>query len=165
MVILFLIFASGCQKESNPSETSVSPPTLFSVNLDIVFGEAEMKANLTKHSSQKYEVRMLSPEIMKPLSLLYENGICKVTYDGLTFETDIKRFPQSESGALLIQALTDTDGGITTKTITEDGNIIYKGTTDYGEFVLTQDAVSGLWKEFSVDGASLKIKFSDYTTN
>ncbi len=123
-----------------------------------------MKAKLTKHSAQKYEINVLTPEIMNALTLIYENGVCTVTYDGLTFETDLKRFPQSEIGAMLTQAVSDTDSGITAKTFSEDGTIIHKGITDYGDFILVQDAETGLWKEFAVDGASLKITFSDYIT-
>ncbi len=124
-----------------------------------------MKAKLTKISAQKYLINVLTPEILNNMSLEYENGNCKVTYDGLSFETDSNRFPQSEIGSLLTQALSDTDGGLTVKTLTEDGNILYKGITDYGDYYLILDAETGLWKEFSVDGASLKIKFSDYITN
>lgn len=123
-----------------------------------------MKAELIKHPAQKYEINILEPEILNGMNLIYENGICKVTYDGLTFETDLKRFPQSEIGSMLSQALTDTDGGITTKTLSQDGTIIYKGITDYGDFILTQDSKTGLWKDFSVEGASLKITFSEYIT-
>ncbi len=132
--------------------------------MDITFGETNMKAKLAKHSSQKYEIDVISPEILKTLNLVYEDGICTVTYDGMTFETDVRRFPQSEIGALLTQALNDSDGGITSKTFSEDGTIIYKGITDYGDYTLIQDAETGLWKEFSVDGAKLKITFSDYIT-
>lgn len=123
-----------------------------------------MKAKLTKHSTQKYELDVSTPEILNSLNLIYENGKCTVTYEGMTFETDLKRFPQSEIGALISQALTDTDSGITAKTVSQDGTIIYKGITDYGDFILIQDAETGLWKEFSVDGASIRIIFSDYIT-
>lgn len=160
-----LIIFTGCQKEADSPKTPVSAPTAFSANIDVMFGETNMKAKLTKHMSQKYEINVLSPEILKPLNLVYENGICTVTYDGMTFETDLKRFPQSEIGALLTQALGDAYGGITTKSFPEDGTIIYKGITDYGDFILIQDAETGLWKEFSVEGASLKIVFSDYIIN
>lgn len=121
-----------------------------------------MKAKLTKHSAQKYQIDVLSPEILNTMSIIYENRICKVTYDGLSFETDLKRFPQSEIGGLLAQALTDADGGITTKSTDENGNTVYKGVTNYGEFILTQDSATGLWKDFSVEGASLRIIFSEY---
>ncbi len=163
--VFVLLIAAGCQNEGGSKNEPVSPPSAYTANLDVTFGNAETTAKLIKHSAQKYEVQILSPEIMKPLNLIYENGKCTATYDGLTFETEIKRFPQSEFGGLLTQALTDIDGGVITSSTTDTGDIIYSGITNYGDFVLIQDAETGLWKEFSVDGASLKILFSDYTTN
>ncbi len=165
IAVLLLIISAGCKKEENYQQNSAPPPSVYSAKLDISFKETKMTAKLNKHSSEKYEVQMLSPEIMTPLHLIYENGICTVSYDGLTFETDLKRFPQAEFGALLTQALTDIDGGIITKNFSEDGTVTYKGITDYGDFLLTQDAETGLWKEFSIGGASLRIIFSEYITN
>lgn len=162
IAVLLLIISAGCKKEENIQKETVSPPSVYSANLDISFRESKMTAKLTKHSSQKYEVQMLSPEIMTPLNLIFENGVCTVSYDGLKFETDLKRFPQSEFGALLTQALIDVDNGIITKNISENGLTTYRGITDYGDFILIQDAKTGLWKEFSIDGASLKIIFSNY---
>ena len=162
---MLLILSTGCQKENDAEKNAVSPPSNFSSNIDVVFGETNMKAKLSKLSEQKYSIIILTPEILNGMTLDYDNGICKVTYDGLTFETDLKRFPQSEIGTLLTQALDDSDGGLITKTVTEDGNIQYKGITDYGDYRLIQDSETGHWKEFAVDGASLKIIFSDFITN
>lgn len=163
LVVLIVLLISGCNKEINQKNEAVTPPSFDSVILDVTFKSTEMSAKLTKHSPQKYELQMLSPEIMKPLNLIYENDICTVTYDGLTFETDMKRFPQSEFGGILISSLKDIDGGIISKTPADDGTIIYKGITDYGDFNLIYDKNTGLWKEFSVEGAELKIIFRDYT--
>lgn len=164
-VITILIF-SGCEKSYDNQQIKQTPsPSFHSVNLDVTFKDTEMKARLINHSSQKYEIQMLSPEIMAPLSLIYENGICTVTYDGLTFETDLKRFPQAEFGALLTHALNDIKNGITTKSSTDKNTVVYNGITDYGDFSLIQDSETGLWKEFIVNGIPLKVVFSDYITN
>ncbi len=164
--VITMLVAAGCEKNiSNQQIKQASPPSAYSVNLDVTFKETEMKAKLIKHSSQKHEIQILSPEIMTPLSLVYENGICTVTYDGLTFETDLKRFPQAEFGALLTHALNDIDSGITTKSSTDKNTVIYKGITDYGDFSLIQDTETGLWKEFTVNGIPLRVIFSDYKTN
>ena len=47
----------------------------------------------------------------------------------------------------------------------ERDDLVFKGITDYGDFRMIQDSETGLWKEFSVDGASLKIIFSNYKIN
>ncbi len=164
--VITVLIISGCEKNiSNQQINQTSPPSLYSVNLDIKFKDTEMKAELIRHSSQKHEIQMLSPEILTPLSLVYENGACTVTYDGLTFETDLKRFPQVEFGALLTHALNDIDTGITTKSSSDKTTVIHKGITDYGDFSLSQDTATGLWKEFTVNGIPLKVVFSDYKIN
>ncbi len=163
--VLFLIFTAGCQKSEEPVKEKAAAPSAYSSKLEATFKETKMTAKLIKHSDQKYEIQMLSPEIMKPLNLVYENKTCTVTYDGLTFETDLKRFPQTEFGALLVQALTDISTDIVTVSTDSDGMVKYTGPSNYGDFALTQDPETGLWKEFSIDGASLTINFTDYITN
>ena len=163
--VILLLISAGCRKEEIIHPKQANPPSVYSANLEVFFKDIKMTAKLTKLSSQKYEIQMLTPEIMKPLNLAYESGICTVTYDGLTFETDLKRFPQAEFGGLLTQALTDIESDIITKSINEDGSVLYKGITDYGNFIMIQDSETGLWKEFEIENASLRVVFSDYKTN
>lgn len=162
VAVLLLIIAAGCQKQEDNKTKSAPIPSVYSAKLDVTFGEIKMTAKLTKHSAEKYEIQMLTPEIMQPLNLIYENGTCTVTYDGLTFETDLKRFPQAEFGALLTHALSDASGNVAITTEYSDKAAIYKGVSDYGDFILIQDYETGLWKEFKIEGASLHIVFSDY---
>ena len=164
-VLMVLVLISGCSNKNITQTKIVSPPEKYSVNLDVAFRNIKMTALMTKLSPKKFEIQILSPEIMTPLSLLYENGVCTVTYDGLSFESDFNRFPQSEFAALLTRALNDVEAGIAVSQTAENGDIIFKGVTDCGEFELTQNSETGLWKEFSINGASLKIVFSEYKTN
>lgn len=163
--VFVLLISAGCKKEENIQNKHTTPPSVYSANLDVNFKEIKMTARITKHSSQKHEIQMLTPEIMKPLNLIYDNGTCTVTYDGLTFETDLKRFPQAEFGGLLTQALSDIDSNIITQNINEDGTVTYKGITDYGDFIMIQDSETGLWKEFKIENIPLCVIFSDYKTN
>ncbi len=164
-VLLIMMMSSGCTDNNTSQKQQKSPPSVYSSDIDVTFGDIKMSAVLTKHSPQKYEIDFSTPESINPLSLLYENGVCTVTYDGLTFESDINRFPHSEFGALLTRALDDIDNGSLTTVSDENGNIIYKGITDHGDFALIQDNETGLWKEFTVDGTALKVIFSNYKTN
>ncbi len=160
--VLVLLVAAGCQKNNEIIKEKASPPMSYSVKLNASFGEAKMTARLTKHSTSKYEIQMLAPEIMTPLNLTYENQVCTVTYDGLTFESDLKRFPQAEFGSLIVQALTDTANNLVTVSTDSQGMTLIKGPSNYGDFSLIQDPETGLWKEFSIDGALLHVTFSDY---
>ena len=104
----------------------------------------------------------MTPEALSPLMLEYKNYSCTVTYNGLKFETDINRFPQTELCALLTQAISDAAQGFEIRTAFADGIWTYSGTGERGAFTLTRDAESGAWLDFTVDGASLQIKFSNY---
>lgn len=165
LVLVFLSLASGCKNKNISDPKKTAPPSTYTANIDVSFKELKINGELTKHETNKYSIKILTPDIMKPLSITYENDICTVEYDGLEFESDVSRFPQSEFGALLTQALDDIDSETMTFSADENGDTVYKGITDYGDFRMIQDSKTGLWKEFYVDGASLKITFSDYKIN
>ena len=163
--LIFLSLASGCRNQNGYEPKKSAPPSAYSVNIDVIFKELKITGELTKHSPKNYDIKILTPDIMKPLLISYKNNICTVTYDGLEFESDVSRFPQSEFGALLTRALDDIDAETMTSSADENGNTVYKGITDYGDFRMIQDSKTGLWKEFCVDGASLNITFSNYKIN
>ncbi|MBQ2847379.1 MAG: hypothetical protein IJE74_03895 [Clostridia bacterium] len=160
---LILIFAAGCENQT-VSETKTPPPIPenFSANLRIAYNETSMTAAFRQNSFDDFELNMLSPEILKPLSLAYKNDICTVTYDGLKFETDLNRFPQVTFGALLTEAISYIKQGIDIQTAYADGIWTYKGNGERGIFVLTRDAETGAWLELSIEGAGLHIMFSEF---
>ena len=53
-------------------------------------------------------------------------------------------------------------GGFTWENSLADGIWTYTGTGDRGTFTLTRSGDTGAWLEFTVDGADLKIAFSDF---
>lgn len=160
---LILILAAGCENQKITESPTPPPiPEAFSSNLKIVYGEAVMTAAFTQKSFEDFELRMLTPEILSPLSLGYKSGVCTVTYDGLKFETDLNRFPQAACGALLTESIANIRDGIDVQTTFADGIWTYKGTGERGVFVLTRSAETGAWLELSVEGAQLHIVFSDF---
>ena len=161
-VLIVLVLISGCSNKNITQTKTVSPPEKYSVNLDVAFRNIKMTALMTKLSPKKVEIQILSPEIMTPLSLLYENGVCTVTYDGLKFETDLNRFPQVAFGALLTESIANIREGIDIQTTYADGIWTYKGTGERGIFVLTRDAETGAWLELSIEGAQLQVVFSEF---
>lgn len=160
---LIVIFAAGCENQKITESPTPPPiPEAFSANLRIVYGEAVMTAAFTQKSFEDFELRMLTPEILSPLALTYNKGICTVTYDGLKFETDLNRFPQVTFGALLTEAISNIRDGIDVQTAFSDGIWTYKGTGERGVFVLTRDAETDAWLELSIEGAQLHVVFSDF---
>lgn len=161
---LLMLLAAGCEKQ--PSAKNQTPPPIpasFTAKLDVKFGDTSMTAALTKNAADDYTVQMLTPEIMSPLALTYKNGGCTVTYDGLKFETDLNRFPQSEFGGLLTSALSDIEQGIDVETMISDGIITYKGNGERGIYTVTRNAENGAWLELSIEGAQLHAVFSEYS--
>ncbi len=160
--VIFLVLAAGCEKQS---KTDISPPpapTQFTSLVTVTYGKTEMTAQLTQNSAEDFTIKFLTPEALAPLLLEYKNSVCKVTYDGLTFEADIKRFPQTEVGALLTGALSDAVQGMNLQTTYENSIWTYTGTGERGTFTLTRNGDTGQWIDFNVSGADLKIVFNEF---
>lgn len=162
MAAVALLMTAGCKKADSAHGTPPEAPAKFSATVNAVFGDAEMIAVLTREGAADYTLKMLTPEILEPLTLHYSDGKCEVEYDELKFETDLARFPQTEFGSLLTGALTAACDGIDITTACSDGVWTYTGTGERGVFTLTQSAESGEWLEFSAEGALLRVTFSDF---
>ncbi len=163
LAALVLLIAAGCEKQSPNSATPPPLPTSFSANLSADFCGTEMKAKLTQKSNEEYIIEMLSPDIMTPLKLTYNRGVCTVNYDGLEFESDSGRFPQSEFGALLTQALSYIGQNIDIQKTYDGTSWTYKGIGSRGEFSIKQNAENGEWINFNVQSADLTVIFSDFS--
>ena len=163
-VALIMIFAAGCEKQKISETAPPAAPVSFSSKLEVSYGDTSMTAELNKLSENEFRLQILTPEILSPLSLYYKDESCTVTYDGLKFETDLNRFPQVSFGTLLTHTIADVETGIDIEKTYADGIWTYKGTSERGVFVLTQNAETGQWLELSIDSASLKVVFSDFTT-
>lgn len=157
---IFLVLAAGCEKQGESAKSPPPAPTAFTSEITAVYGNTEMTALLTQNAAEDFTVKFLTPDALSPLSIEYKNGGCKVTYDGLSFETDLNRFPQTEIGALLTNALSDAVQGMNLQTSYADGIWTYTGTGERGIFTLTRNGETGEWLEFNADGADLKITFS-----
>lgn len=157
-----LLLAAGCKRQENTQTAPPPAPTAFSSVIKAAYGDIEMTAELTQNAAEDFTIRFLTPEALSPLSLAYKNGVCTVTFDELSFETDLNRFPQTEMGTLLTHAISDAVQGMNVQTTYSDGIWTYKGTGERGAFSLTRDAETGAWLELHIDGAQLHIVFSDF---
>lgn len=163
--VLLLILTAGCSKQGNLQAAPPPVSTSFTSNIKATYGGSEMTAVFTQNSAEDFEIRFLTPEVLSPLSIAYKSGVCSVTYDDLSFETDLNRFPQTEMGTILTDAISDAVQGIDIQTTYSEGIWTYKGTGERGVFTLTRDAETGAWLELTVDGAQLNIKFFDFKIN
>lgn len=163
-VLIFMFTAAGCEKQIIGEKTPPPLPESFSANVEAVFDTTAITADFVQKSQDEFSVKILSPEILTPLTVEYKSGVCTLNYDGLDFKTDLSRFPQAEFGKLIIQAISDIRADIDiTKTYSE-GIWTYSGSSERGVFVLTRDAETGAFIEFEIEGASLHIVFKDFKT-
>lgn len=165
LAVLILIFAAGCENQQKAQETPPPVPEKFSSDINITYGDVSMTAVFTRNLTDEFVIDFVKPEALNPLLLNFKNGICTVDYDGLQFEADFNRFPQTETGALLINAVSDAAQGFEIQKLYSDGIWTYKGTGERGAFTLTQDAESGALLEFKTEGAQLHIVFSNFKIN
>lgn len=163
-ILIFILTAAGCKKQIIGEKTPPPPPEKFSATLEAVYGELTMTAELTQNSFDDFSIKMLTPEILSPLTVTYKEGNCKVIYDGLEFESDLTRFPQTEFGSLLTQAIADIKADIEITKTYNEGIWSYSGSSERGIFTMTRDAETGAWLELEIEGAPLHIVFTDFKT-
>lgn len=159
---MIILFAAGCKKQKNESLSPPSAPSSYSSDIKINYNELEMTAQLTQNSAEDFSIQFITPSPLAPLLLSYKDGSCTVNYGELTFETELDRFPQAEIGALIIHSISDAIQGIDIKATCLDGIWTYKGTGERGSFSLTRDAETGAWLELYIEGADLKVIFSNF---
>ncbi len=163
-VLIFLFSAAGCEKQMIGEKTPPPLPESFSANVEAVYNTTAITAHFIQKSQDEYSVEILSPEILTPLTVNFKGGICTLNYDGLDFKSDFSRFPQTEFGKLLIQAISDIKADIDIAKTYSDGIWSYSGSGERGVFVLTRDAETGAFLEFEIEGAPLHIVFKDFKT-
>ncbi len=157
---VIIILTAGCEKQSK-NTAPPPPPASFSADLSVNFCGTEMKATLIQKNSDEFEMKMSSPEIMSDLTLIYSNGECTATYEGLEFKTEVNRFPQAEFGSMLTRALSYIGQDIDIQKTFGSNIWTYKGLLDRGEFAITQNADNGDWICFTVQAADLTVNFSN----
>lgn len=160
-----MVIAAGCEKQPKATDSPPPIPESFSSDIKVEFGGISMTAVFERKSADEFTVDFVTPEALEPLSLYFKNGICTVDFDGLRFDTDFNRFPQTEAGSLLINAISDAAQGFEIQKLYSDGIWTYKGTSERGTFTLTQDTESGALIEFNADGAQLHTVFSNFKIN
>lgn len=163
--IIILLAVTGCEKQIIGEKTPPPLPENFTSKLEAVYGEITMTAEFTQNSYDDFSIRILTPEILSPLTVIYKEGICKVIYDGLEFEADLSRFPQTEFGHLLTQTLSDIKADLEIAKTYNEGIWYYSGSGERGVFTMTRDAETGAWLELEIEGAPLHITFSEFKTN
>ena len=160
--VLLLIITAGCKKQEITQDSLPQIPSSFSSDISVKYGKLEMTAEFTLNKDKSFTVDFRTPEALSPLLLTYSDDKCSAEFDGLKFETDINRFPQTEMGAIIVYAISDIISGYNVEKSYSDGIVTYKGTGERGAFTLTQDAETAALIEFITEGANLHIVFSNF---
>ncbi len=160
--LLIVLLCTGCNDSPDVQTAPPTAPAKFESTVTVAFDALEITAVLTKETSSNYTLDILTPEILEPLKLIYSDGNCSVEYDSLGFETNSARFPQTEFGAILTDALVCVYDGIDVGTSYSDGIWKYTGTVNGSIFTLTQSADSGEWLEFTLSDKLIHVVFNDF---
>lgn len=162
LAAVFLIIASGCEKQSEKKFAEAKIPESFTSIIEVSCKEIAMTAKITHTSFGNGKIKIISPEILEPLEMTFVDEKCEVVYDSLQFETDSERFPQVKIGSVLMQTLSYIGTGIDIEKTSDDSNICYSGSCEHGMFVLKQNPESENLTEFTIESMDLHIKFTEF---
>ena len=160
--VILTVFIAGCEKQNNAARSSQHIPNAFTAKAEITFRDSFMTAQITRNEKGELTTKMLSPDALSPLEIVWSNGVCSATYDGISFVADQSRFPQAEFANIVAQTLDYVQANIDLKKTVSDGVTSYQGSTQSGVFIINQDSQSGAWLDLSVEGAQLHIVFKEF---
>lgn len=125
-------------------------PTSFKAELEISYNSLSLTGTATVKGFNYCSIDFLSPDLFKPLKLVVENDVCRLTYGGLSYEMNSSDFPAEAFGKQLSDCLYTL--ALPEKLeITKGGDEwIYKGTINAGEFTAVRDAVTGHIKSVKI---------------
>ncbi len=164
LAAVVLLLAAGCEKQTQKKTDETVIPKAFSSTLEVSYGELSMTAEYVQTSFGNGKIRMLTPEILKPLEMTFVDEKCEVVYDSLQFESAPDRFPQAKFGSVLVQTLAYIGTGIDIEKTGNGNTICYGGSCEYGTFTLKQNSKSGNLTEITVEAMDLHVKFTQFET-
>lgn len=157
VLVLFLVACSNLGSDSPPVL-----PQSFETDLIVRFNESEMTAHWKKDGIGSNSIKIITPDSIKGLELKFNGSKCTVTYEDLSFDMDINRFPQTAFGTELVnsfeQVIKNTDITVNKR----DGAWEYKGENSTGSYILRQNTDTGFLEFFSVPSIDLTVNFENF---
>lgn len=160
LLISCLLLTACAARQTPPSPLQLAQE--FTVNADILCGNASMKAALHRAADHSLTADFTDPPAIRPLTVRLAQGACSLQYNTLTVGASPERTPQTLATFLVA----DTWDVITQRTdLTRnltDGIWTVNGSGASGAFVFTCDAATGAPLALSIENASLHVRFEQY---
>ncbi len=147
------------------SKISATPPVIpqsFETDLNVRFNESEITAHWTRDGLGTNTIEMLTPDTIKGLILKITGSTCTVTYEGLSFDMDLSRFPQTAFGTELVNSVEAAVKNTEITATQNEGVWEYKGVNSSGSYILRQNGDTGYLEFFSAPSLDLTVQFSNF---
>lgn len=153
LVLLVLFSFCGCQL----SEIGLSDIPLvkfFECDLSVNADGKEYYCHFKRYGNSA-EISVTEPERISGLTLVYENDVYSVSFKGVTISLDDSKNQYVRFFADgLIKNLEEAFSSESFRPVYENGNLIYNGSGEYGEFTLC----------FDTDGRLLSVEIPSVNT-
>lgn len=158
-VLMICLFITGCSKKAQ----ATSPDNLYSIDADITHGSFKSKVNMTRLGNGAWDITFAQPETLKGLTMSYENGNVKMSYQGL--EETVKNESKHVCGNCTFIANILDKLAYSSKELefTEnDKNIKAEGKKNGCDFAILFDKKNKELQGLDCNDLNLKVKFSEY---
>jgi hypothetical protein len=159
LLTVFMLLLTACSKFSD------TPPVLpqsFETDLIVRFNESEMTAHWKRDGIGSNSIKMLTPETIKGMELKIEGSKCTVTFEDLSFDLDLNRFPQTAFSTELVNSFEQIINNTEVTVNKRDEVWEYKGVNSTGSYILRQNADTGFLEFFSVPSLDLTVDFENF---
>ena len=159
-LLILLLCACG-----QPGATSSPPdfPEEFHADAAVSVGDYTILSHV-QYAPDYLELAFQSPAVLQKLKMTYNGDACSVSYDNLSVNLDVSRFPEAAFGRVIVQAMRKCVSRAEITTEFTGTEWLYRGKVGAGDFELTQDPNTGAIRRISCEELGLTISFSNIQT-
>ncbi len=167
VVLAVSLLLGGCAGADRKSKAAAEKAaekleSAFESNLNIKLGELQAEAVFVRQAPGSCTVRMLSPESIKDIEMVFTQDKVQISYMGLSMSVNPASVPGSAAIKMLIGVL-DTplrDEGVN---LSYDNQVLTAtGSTGSGEFIFKIDPENGNLLNLSIPDEALEIEFKNF---
>jgi|LSQX01.1.fsa_nt_gb hypothetical protein len=158
LVVLIVLCFAACSKKADAEKPVV---TGFSCDVEVKYGEMDVKGRLTRSSAGTLIFDVNEPKTLNGLSMQWNGETISLKLHGFSFGVDPETVPQSALGKCILgvldAALGMHDGG----KVTDEG-LVTKGSSSSGEFEILSDPKTGSLLRLRIPSENLTATFSNF---
>ncbi|MDD4546688.1 MAG: hypothetical protein PHR24_05275 [Oscillospiraceae bacterium] len=155
-----LIFTS-CSKKSKSEQPIMIG---FSCNIEVKYDEMNVKGYLTRSAAGTLCFDIAEPETLKDLSMQWDGSEISIKLNGISFNVEPDKVPQSALGKCILGALDSALGVRDVGELTDEG-LLTKGVSSAGDYEIISDPATGNLLNLRMPSVKLEATFSDFKLN